>query len=105
MTTNPNKFWTMLRGADHYCHKLAEEMQAVHGRQKKFHHKVDQSIYFIMENFADQEVVNCMHTWLKIYELPIDPNRLASYDDFCVKYNAGLYVQNSDNLLKNIKPY
>jgi len=30
---------------------------------------------------------------------------LASYDDFCVKYNAGLYVQDSDSLLKNIKPY
>ena len=105
MTNNPNKFWTMLRGADHYCHKLAEEMQAVHGRQKKFHHKVDQSIYFIMDNFADQEVVNCMHTWLKIYELPIDPNRLISYDDFCVKYGAGLYVQDSNNLLKNIKHY
>jgi hypothetical protein len=105
MTTDPNKFWTVLRGAEHYCHKLAEDMQAVHGRQKKFHHKVDQSIYFIMENFTDQEVVNCMHTWLKIYGLPIDPDRLASFDDFHAKYGAGLTFKDPSSLLKNIKPY
>jgi hypothetical protein len=58
-----------------------------------------------MENFADQEVVNCMHTWLKIYGLPIDPNRLASYDDFHAKYGVGLILGDNDSLLKNIKPY
>ena len=105
MKNDPNKFWTVLKGAEHYCHKLAEEMQTVRGRQKKFHRKVDQSIYFIMENFADQEVVNCMHTWLKIYGLPIDPNRLNSYDDFHAKYGVGLTIGDDDSLLKNIKPY
>ena len=105
MKTDPNKFWTVLKGAEHYCHKLAEEMQTVRGRQKKFHRKVDQSIYFIMENFADQEVVNCMHTWLKVYGLPIDPNRLNSYDDFHAKYGVSLTLGDNDSLLKNIKPY
>ena len=105
MKNDPNKFWTVLKGAEHYCHKLAEEMQAVHGRQKKFHRKVDQSIYFIMENFADQQVVNCMHTWLKIYGLPIDPYQLASYDDFHTKYGVGLTLGNNNSLLKNVKPY
>ena len=80
-------------------------MQAVHGRQKKFHRKVDQSLYFIMENFTDQEVVNCMHTWLKIYGLPIDPYQLASYDDFHTKYGVGLTLGNNNSLLKNVKPY
>jgi hypothetical protein len=56
-----------------------------------------------MENFTDQEVVNCMHTWLKIYGLPVDPNQLASFDDFHAKYGIGL-IPNAE-LIKNIKPY
>ena len=43
-----------------------------------------------------------LHTWLRVYELPIDPSKLTFYDEFHNQY--GKFIMENDNL-KNIKAF
>jgi hypothetical protein len=99
MTNEQETMWRVLSNdAEFLCHKWAKEMLELKGR--RFHTACDQHLKFVADNFGTDEAPRILMTWLKEYKLPIDPNKLSSFDDFHTKF--GQYI--CDNL-KSIKAY
>ena len=102
LTDNQERFWNAIKGPDFYCHRRAKEIIAIRGRGKKFHQAIDQSLLFIIDNFSLIDGSRILHTWLRVYQLPIDPSKLTVYDEF---HNwIGEFIQSTTNL-KNIKAF
>ena len=102
LTTSQEQFWNNFKGPDFYCHQQAKEFLAIRGREKRFHQAVDQSLKFVIENFSTIDVCRILHTWLRVYKLPIDPHKLTIYDEFHNRF--GKFISVYDNL-KNIRPF
>ena len=102
LTASQEQFWNALKGPEFYCHQRANELMAIRGRGNRFHQAVDQSLKFIIDNFGLMDGCRILHTWLRVYQLPIDPSKLTVYDEFHNRY--GKFIMANDNL-KNIKAF
>jgi hypothetical protein len=102
LTASQEQFWNALKGPEFYCHQRANELTAIRGRGKRFHQAIDQSLKFIIDNFDQMDGCRILHTWLRVYEFPINPCKLTIYDEFHNQF--GKFIMENDNL-KNIKAF
>jgi hypothetical protein len=105
LTASQEQFWNALKGPEFYCHQRARAMLIVRGRGKKFHGIVDESLRYIIANFSKIDGIRIMHTWLRVYELPIDPNKLTSYDEFHNHFGKMIADMSTSGQIGSIKPY
>ena len=68
------------------CYELSEDVD-----NPTFYDKVEQFLKFSMKNFDTELVVMAMKLALTQYRLPIDPDRVPSFDEFHEKY--GKYIK------------
>lgn len=82
LTPEQQRFWNALKGPEFHAHQMAQDILAVRGRAKRFHQRIDQHLDTVMRLYTDQQVANILKTWLSVYKMPIDPNRLELFDQF-----------------------
>ena len=99
LTNEQQLTWDVLsNNAERLSHVWAKELTGL--KPKQFAKLADKHINFMLANFSKEETVRTMKTWLSTYNLPLDADRLASFDEF--HNQVGLYIV--DNM-KNIVPY
>ena len=101
LTSEQQRCWDALHGAQFHCHEMAKDILAVKGRAKRFHQCIDRHLETIMHLYTGDEVIRIVHTWLKVYKIPIDPSQLINYDLFHARYGSLVMAQTG----KKIKPY
>ena len=77
----------LLKGPDWYAHESGKELLAVLNQGKRKRYKsmnstADKHLLTIMDLFNKEQSVRILKTWLTTYSLPLDPNRLKTYDQF-----------------------
>jgi len=88
LTPEQQRFWNALHGAVYHAHQMARDIIAVKGRAKRFHARVDQHMYTIMNLYTADEVIRIVKTWLSEYKIPMDPSRMTSSDLFHQRYGS-----------------
>ena len=74
------------------CYELKEASDA---NDKKFDNKVNNFLRFAMDNFETELVVMGIKLALTQYNLPIDPDEVACFDEFHSRY--GKYIKAAQN--------
>jgi hypothetical protein len=96
MTPEQQKFWDILRiDPEKLCHRFGRELQNIHNR-KQFLKRADECFNFIMSNFDQESVLRTVKTWLCIYNLPVEPDKMESFQKFHEQYGE-VIVQKSKN--------
>ena len=77
----------LLKGPDWYAHESGKDLLAVLNQGKRKRYKsmnatADKHISTIMNLFDNEQSVRILKTWLITYKLPLDPNRLKTFDQF-----------------------
>ena len=103
LTPEQQQFWNALHGAPYHCHSMARDILAVKGRAKRFHQRVDQHLDTIMRLYKGDEIIRIVYTWMTVYQLPLDPGRLTTFDLFHSRY--GSHVLAIMDSRTKIKPY
>ena len=99
MTEDQEAMWKVLANdAEFLCHKWAKELSLLKGN--KFHTTCDNYLRFIIDNFTVDEAPRILMTWLKSYRLPLDADKLTSFDAFHNKFGKHIVDE-----IKNIKAY
>lgn len=88
LTPEQQRFWDALHGAQFHAHEMARDILAVRGRAKRFHQRVDQHMYTIMNLYTAEEVIRIVKTWLCEYQMPIDCRQLVQFDLFHQRYGS-----------------
>ena len=100
LTDEQQLVWAALKGAPFHAHYMAQDIMAIKGRGKRFHQRIDQHLLTVMQLYTVDEVLRIVHTWLKVYQMPIDPGQLLSADRFYADY--GHVVARG---VKHLQPY
>jgi len=87
MMSDSDRLITLLKGPDWYAHRAANEMlmilnQGKRKRYKSMNSTADKHLLTIMDLFNKEQSVRILKTWLTTYSLPLDPNRLKTFDQF-----------------------
>jgi len=72
------------------CYELKDAIEVKKVNSKEFHAMADNFFSYIMANFETELVVMGAKIALKTYKLPIEPGKLAHFDDFHRRY--GKYI-------------
>ena len=88
LTPEQQLFWDALHGAQFHAHTMARDILSVKGRAKRFHARVDQHMYTIMNLYTAEEVIRIVKTWLSVYQIPMDPGQMISSDLFHQRYGS-----------------
>jgi hypothetical protein len=88
LTPEQQLFWDALHGAQFHAHTMARDILSVKGRAKRFHARIDQHMYTIMNLYTAEEVIRIVKTWLSVYQIPMDPGRMTSSDLFHQRYGS-----------------
>ena len=82
--------WGILRADPEYiAHHHAQELLALSTRRGRvlFHRRCDELLTMVMNTVQDPVyVLAIMKCWLNQYRLPMDPEKLPSFDRFHKKY-------------------
>jgi hypothetical protein len=73
------------------CYELSQTVANSQDDKKEFYDQVEQFLSFSMKNFDTELVVMAMKLALTQYKLPIDPDKVPSFDEFHEKY--GKYIK------------
>ena len=87
MMSEHQRLMALLKGPDWYAHESGKELLAVLNQGKRKRYKsmnstADKHLLTIMDLFNKEQSVRILKTWLTTYSLPLDPNRLKTYDQF-----------------------
>ena len=87
MMSDNERLIVLLKGPDWYAHKSGKDLLAVLNQGKRKRYKsmnstADKHILTIMNLFDKEPAVRILKTWLSTYKLPLDPNRLKTFDQF-----------------------
>jgi hypothetical protein len=82
-----NKLMSLLKGPDNYAHQSGKEMADILNQGKRKRYKsmlkiADIHISTVMKIFNDEQVVRIVKTWLCVYQLPLAPWRLKTFEQF-----------------------
>ena len=88
LTPEQQRFWNALHGAQFHAHEMAKDILSVRGKAKRFHQRVDQHMYTIMNLYTGEEVIRIVKTWLSVYKIPMDPGQMSSSDLFHQRYGS-----------------
>ena len=93
--------WGLLRSDPEYiAHHYAQELMALSTRRGriKFHRRCDELLTMIMNTVQDPVyVLAIMRCWLSQYQLPINPEKLPSFDLFHDNYGKLLHKVGTKN--------
>jgi len=97
--TQQQKLWLILQGAGRYAHVSAAELSGiVHSGKRQwnsnFHRAADRHLVTVMSVFSKEEMCRIVKTWLSSYQLPFDPCRLNTFDQFHI--TVGGYIVEND---------
>ena len=87
MMSESDRLITLLKGPDWYAHESGKDLLAVLNQGKRKRYKsmnstADKHLLTIMDLFNKEQSVRILKTWLTTYSLPLDPNRLKTFDQF-----------------------
>ena len=85
--TDSDRLITLLKGPDWYAHESGKDLLAVLNQGKRKRYKsmnstADKYLLTIMDLFDKEQSVRIIKTWLTTYSLPLDPNRLKTFEQF-----------------------
>jgi hypothetical protein len=97
-----NKLISLLKGPVNYAHQSGKEMVEVLNQGKRKRHKsmlktADRHILIISEIFDEEQVVRILKTWLCVYQLPLAPSRLKTFEQFHRRF-FDFILQNTNSL-------
>jgi len=83
--TEQQRLIALLKGPDWYAHESGKDLLAVLNQGKRKRYKslnstADRHLSTIMDLFDKEQSVRILKTWLTTYSLPLDPNRLKTFD-------------------------
>ena len=83
--TEQQRLIALLKGPDWYAHESGKDLLAVLNQGKRKRYKslnstADKHLSTIMDLFDKEQSVRILKTWLTTYSLPLDPNRLKTFD-------------------------
>jgi len=82
MTPEQQEFWNALSyNPSSDTHSLAQDMISMQGT-RRFHREVDRCIIYVMHNFTREDILRAFKTWLSVYRLPFNPDKLKTFDYF-----------------------
>ena len=95
---------TLLKGPDWYAHESGKDLLAVLNQGKRKRYKsmnstADKHILTIMNLFDNEQSVRILKTWLITYKLPLDPNRLKTFDQFHEQF--GKFIINNTEKIES----
>ena len=104
MMSDSDRLITLLKGPDWYAHRAANEMlmilnQGKRKRYKSMNSTADKHLLTIMDLFDKEQSVRILKTWLSTYQLPLDPDRLKTFDQFHEQF--GKFITNNAGLIKS----
>jgi hypothetical protein len=78
---------TLLKGPDWYAHESGKDLLAIlnQGKRKRYrsmNSTADKHLLTIMDLFDKEQSVRILKTWLSTYKLPLDPDRLKTFEQF-----------------------
>jgi len=87
MTPEQQKFWDILRiDPEKTCHRFGRELQNIQNR-KQFRKRADECFEFIMSNLDTESVIRIVKTWLCVYNLPLEPDKMKCFQRFHETYS------------------
>ena len=102
MMLDDERLIKLLKGPDWYAHDSAKELldilnQGKRKRYKSMNLTADKHLSTIMDLFNKEQSVRILKTWLTTYRLPLDPNRLKTFDQF--HHRVGEFImQNAQSI-------
>jgi hypothetical protein len=92
----------LLKGPDWYAHESAKELLDILNQGKRKRYKsmsamADRHIEIIMECFNDEDSIRILKTWLSTYRLPLNPDRLKTFEQFHNRVGK-LAIQNAESI-------
>jgi hypothetical protein len=87
MLSEEQRLMLLLKGPEDYAHRAGREMLAVLNGGKRLRYKAmfkvaDQHFETVMQVFNIEQSIRIIKTWLSTYQLPFDPDRLKTFDQF-----------------------
>jgi hypothetical protein len=87
MMSEHQRLMALLKGPDWYAHESGKDLLAVLNQGKRKRYKsmnstADKYLLTIMDLFDKEQSVRIIKTWLTTYSLPLDPNRLKTFEQF-----------------------
>ena len=91
MTNDQQHMWDLLTNdPGRLCHRWAEDIM----KSKRYmHRRADHYIGIMLNQFSAEDMTRVLHTWFKQYQMPLEPDKLKTFDDFHVK--CGSYILSS----------
>jgi hypothetical protein len=104
MMTERQRLVALLKGPDWYAHESGKDLLAVLNQGKRKRHRsmnstADKHLSTIMDLFDKEQSVRILKTWLSTYQLPLDPDRLKTFDQFHEQF--GKFITNNAGLIKS----
>jgi hypothetical protein len=104
MMTEHQRLMALLKGPDWYAHESGKDLLAVlnQGKRKRYksmNYTADKHLSTIMYLFDKEQSVRILKTWLSTYCLPLDPDRLKTFDQFHEQF--GKFITNNAGLIKS----
>ena len=86
MTPEQQKFWDILSiSPEKTCHAFGRELKNIRNK-KQFLKRADECFEFVMSNLDAESVVRIVKTWLCVYNLPFEPDKMKSFQSFHEHY-------------------
>ena len=87
MMSEHQRLMALLKGPEWYAHQSGKDLlevlnQGKRKRYKSMNSTADKHLLTIMDLFNKEQSVRILKTWLTTYSLPLDPNRLKTFDQF-----------------------
>jgi hypothetical protein len=94
----------LLQGPEDYAHKAGQEMTTTLNSGKRLRLKAmskiaDRHFEIIMQTFSTEQTINIVKTWLSYYQLPFDPERLKTFDQFHQHHSK--FISEHSNLIRS----
>ena len=102
MMLDSQRLIALLKGPDWYAHESAKELLDILNQGKRKRYKsmsamADRHIKIIMECFNDEDSIRILKTWLSTYRLPLNPDRLKTFEQFHNRVGK-LAIQNVESI-------
>jgi hypothetical protein len=104
MMTEHQRLMALLKGPDWYAHESGKDLLAVLNQGKRKRYKsmnstADNYLSTIMDLFDKEQSVRILKTWLSTYRLPLDPDRLKTFDQFHEQF--GKFIIDNTAIIKS----
>lgn len=88
---DPDHLLTLLKGPQRYAEAACDAIAAKKGRA--FHKLVTEYLRSAMDLFDEDSVINIVHYWLAVRQLPLDPKKIDPqvFDRFNLEYRERIH--------------